>query len=238
MLPLGKGVRVLGTHPAGLLALEKPEGVLSHPNGREVSSRALLKACYDEDREAYVLEGGGLAYLLHRLDSPTSGVLLVALEEALAEAVRAAFRGQRVHKTYVAVVGGHRRQGQGLWRDALDKRKQGGQLRAESGRGHEAVSAFRFLKQGRRLHLLELKPQTGRTHQLRAQCALHGYPIVGDKTYGDFKLNQQVRQTSAHKRLFLHAREVSLKLDYKGRALSFRAHSPLPLEFETLLKGA
>jgi hypothetical protein len=91
--PLGPGVRILRTHPCGLAALEKPAGVLSHPNGPADEARALLAARYDERVQCFTWKDAAgaehRAWLLHRLDSATSGVVLLANRERVADAVRA-----------------------------------------------------------------------------------------------------------------------------------------------------
>jgi tRNA pseudouridine65 synthase len=80
---------------------------------------------------------------------------------------------------------------------------------------------------------LELKPKTGKTHQLRLQCAGRGLPMVGDGTYGDFVWNREFAKLHKHKRLFLHALEVQVRLEYKN--LEFRAIAPLPEAFSQIL---
>lgn len=236
-LPLGKGVRVLATHECGLIALDKPEGVMSHPNEKDSPKATLLKAPYNHQEEYYQV-GDARVHLLHRLDAPTSGVILVALSSELAEAVRRSFRERSVEKHYVAVVGGMIRRQQGVWSDSLSKERSAGRVRAEVGGGNLAKASFQFVAQKERrgrLHLLKLMPHTGRTHQLRIQCQKHGYPIVGDKTYGDFKLNTQVRQQTGVKRLCLHAESLGVSFLWKGRKVSFNAESPMPKAFDKVL---
>ncbi len=239
-LPLGKGVSLIAQHPAGLFALEKPEGVLAHPNEDEGSKRTLLLAPYDNDSECYKVKtdnGEKNFYLLHRLDSPTSGLILIADNLPLAEAIRKAFREHRIQKTYNAIVSGSVRKPHGEWIDTLTKRnEQGSHVRSATGGNQSAKAHYKFLKRSLsgRLHLLELKPTTGRTHQLRVQCAEHDYPIVGDRTYGNFKLNTDIRKKTGEKRLFLHACHVSISIPFKGSTLTFDARSPLPDNFEKL----
>lgn len=240
--PLGKGVRVIASHPCGLLALEKPEGVLAHPNKGQSGGRMLLAAPYDHAAQAYCLPDGRVLHLLHRLDSPTSGVLLLASDGEVAELVRAAFRDNRVEKTYVALVGGIVRRREGIWKDKLDTRKasgkRGSHVRTQAGEGVEAVTAFSFpphTAHGGRIHRVELQPKTGRTHQLRVQCADHGHPILGDKTYGDFKLNDQLRRQWGLRRLCLHAWDIRLSFACRGEKITFQARSPLPGVFERVV---
>ena len=86
-----------------------------------------------------------------------------------------------------------------------------------------------------RLTLIRLEPRTGRSHQLRVQCANRGLPIVGDQTYGDFARNRAFTRLARTKRLFLHSSETSFEYDFDGRRTSFSAVAPLPAEFEKFL---
>ncbi len=241
-LPLGEGVRVIGHHPCGLVALEKPEGILSHPNKTgSADTRALLTTRYDFEKESY--EGGDSfrepVLLLNRLDSGTSGVILCALNSQVAEAVRREFAQQRVTKMYYAVVRGNPVGRTGIWTDWISKRKHGsGGVRATSNRKTMAKTRFHMVKPDANrlgLTLLKLFPQTGRTHQLRYQCTKQGLPIVGDRTYGDFTLNRLLGKALHTQRLFLHAAEISLDFVVSGKALKFSVESAMPAVFETLL---
>jgi 23S rRNA-/tRNA-specific pseudouridylate synthase len=85
---------------------------------------------------------------------------------------------------------------------------------------------------GAQLTLLKLEPITGRTHQLRVQCAFHGVPIVGDGTYGEFVFNREFARRTGHKRMFLHA--ASLRIP----SLGFSAESPVPPSFAEAMGSA
>src|SRR5580700_7407214 len=82
-----------------------------------------------------------------------------------------------------------------------------------------------------RTSLLRLEPQTGRSHQLRVQCAKRGLPIVGDRTYGDFAANRAFARGGGPKRMFLHSLEVAFAYRFAGVERSFAATAPLPAEF-------
>jgi tRNA pseudouridine65 synthase len=234
-LPLGPGVLVLNHHPAGVLALDKPPGILSHPNGPEDARRSLLSAPYDSSRESYLLPGGSELHLIHRLDSPTSGVILLAASIPLATELRLRFLTREVEKTYLALVFGVPRRRQDLWQDRLHVKRAGDRLRAASSSGGDsAACAMRHLQTFTGvpvMSLLELSPLTGRTHQLRVQCQKRGLPIVGDSTYGDFSKNRSFAQKTGLQRLFLHAQRISLPLVVAGKPLQFQASSPPPREF-------
>lgn len=249
-IPFGRGVRILVEHPSGLLAVSKPDGILAHPNPGEASEKGavLIDGNYSHEEEAFhVRDGvGGIrrVYLLNRLDSPTSGVLLLCLDGALAEAVRDLFAKAKVSKKYVAIVKGRGlRQARGTWQDQLVKTKgPGGSVRSgtSTGGGASAVTLYQWERAAAEplpLSLLKLEPRTGRTHQLRVQTAEHGHPILGDRTYGDFEFNKIQGTARGFKRLFLHAFSTEFSLDWQGQRLEFSATAPIPKEFAEALGG-
>jgi len=242
-LPLGRGVALIAQDPNGLAALNKPAGVLSHPNQRSDEKRSLLEARYVLDGEFFEWAGADGAvqrlWLINRLDSATSGVILVAASGELAAEVRAQFKRKHVHKTYQALVFGWPRQQQELWRDLLAVEKRGGQIRTAAGAGHIPAESHMTLirKSGgeAQLALIQLEPRTGRSHQLRVQCAKRNLPIVGDQTYGDFPRNRAFAKQTGVKRLFLHSLKTRFEYDFGGRPFAFSATAPLPEEFERFL---
>jgi 23S rRNA-/tRNA-specific pseudouridylate synthase len=240
-LPLGTDVLVAGSHPCGLWALNKPSGVRSHPNTGAVDPKALLAVGYDAKNECY-RDGDQRYFLLNRLDAPTSGIVLVATEETVAHAVRKLFEARGVSKTYYALVKGAPRQPQEHWRDHLQVKNTAEGLRTTRGGNQEALCEMKLVKEGlgkgggrMQLSLLQLLPKTGRTHQLRVQCAERQMPIVGDATYGDFTFNREMARRLGDKRLFLHAGKVKCKLEVGGEAITFVATAHLPEIFESAL---
>lgn len=244
-LPLGRGVMVVTHDRNGLAALAKPAGVLSHPNQSADQPRSLLNARYVLDGEVFEWapagEGGATSaptnrlWLLNRLDSATSGVILVAADAELAAAIRAQFRRKQVRKVYQALVFGVPRQPLEFWRDRLAIEKRAGVIRTASGAGNIPaecqMTVVRSSRAEPRLSLLKLEPKTGRSHQLRVQCAKRHLPIVGDQTYGDFARNREFARHSGTKRMFLHSLETSFSYEWNGKQHSFTAHAPLPPEF-------
>lgn len=236
-LPWGRGVRVLAVDPAGVVALAKPVGVLSHPNSAADAGRALLPAEFDAEADGYVVPElpEGRFWLLNRLDSATSGVILGAIRQATAQAGWRAFRQRRVRKRYVALVFGHPSPGEQTWRDRLGVQKQGGRIRTSGKGALPSESRMKPLDRGTvgdlEVSLLQLEPRTGRSHQLRVQCARRHLPIVGDQTYGDFARNRAWSRLTGNKRLYLHACEVSFTYEVDGRKQEFSASAPVPPEF-------
>ena len=243
-LPLGRGVKVLNFDANGLGALEKPAGVLSHPNEPGEEPRSLLNAPYRIEDEVFewTVGGGGESqrlWLLNRLDSATSGVILAASNRELAEEIRAQFKRRQVRKVYQALVFGTPRQAVELWRDLLVVEKRGGVIRTAGAAGHvPAESRMSVVRPGQReprVSLIRLEPRTGRSHQLRVQCAKRGVPIVGDQTYGDFRRNREFAKLAGTKRLFLHSMETSFDYEFRNAKHTFAAKAPLPVEFEQFL---
>jgi tRNA pseudouridine65 synthase len=241
-VPFGPGVRRVALDKNGLAAFDKPEGVLSHPNGPRDESRSLLVAHYDENDECFEWEAQGAQrrrlWLINRLDSATSGVILAAADGALALEIRAQFRRRQVHKVYQALVFGKPRQPSEAWRDVLGVRKQGGQIRTAAAAGNlPAECRMTLVKSGQgaaRISLVRLEPSTGRSHQLRVQCAKRGLPIVGDRTYGDFGANRAFVKVGGAKRMFLHCLQVSFEYGFGGMKNTFSASAELPAEFECI----
>jgi 23S rRNA-/tRNA-specific pseudouridylate synthase len=184
--------------------------------------------------EAYHLppdKGGGKVWLLHRLDSGTSGVILVADQEATAAEVKYAFAKHLVKKMYVAMVFGCPERVNAVWKDLIEVRKERGRLRARPGQGSWAEAVMKERARGKgpagAMSLLQLEPKTGRTHQLRIQCSQRNLPIVGDRTYGDFEKNRLFAKGSGQQGMFLHAERV--KVPFRGN--DWTAHVPVPPHF-------
>ena len=240
-LPLHEKVQLLTWDSNGVLALDKGAGVLSHPNDRRDADRSLLKAAWVPEGAFYefTLQNGRMqrAYLLNRLDSATSGVILLSLAAGLANSIRLAFMKKQVRKVYNALVFGQPSERSQIWRDRLNVSKQKGHIRTEAGKqGIPSEAAMRVLRQWRKplgaMALLELIPKTGRSHQLRVQCAKRGLPIIGDATYGDFRLNREFARQTSCKRLFLHSLETVFEYEWAGKHFHFEAKAGLPNEFQ------
>jgi tRNA pseudouridine65 synthase len=242
--PLGRKVEELGRDGNGLIAFNKPAGVMSHPNEAGDEPRALLQAKYVFEGEYFEWAIPGAAaprrlWLLNRLDSATSGVILAATTAELAEEIRAQFKRKVVRKVYNALVFGAPRAPMEIWRDLLAIEKRGGQVRTAARAGHvPAECRMTLVKRSLReprVALLKLEPRTGRSHQLRVQCAKRGTPIIGDQTYGDFARNREFAKLAETKRMFLHSLETSFEYDFRGRTHRFVAKAPLPEAFEKFL---
>jgi len=208
-----------------LLIVDKPAGVLSHPNTGRRDERCAFEGRYDLANKCF--DGpGGKVWLIHRLDQDTSGVLMGALDERAAERCREMFEQDTVRKQYLALVRGNTG-GEGTWLDHLATTREQGRVRTVTlkGRPPNAELRYRTLGHhaGQRLSLLEIDLITGKTHQIRVQAATRQHHLVGDDVYGHFELNRRLRSELGVKRLCLHSRILTLKHPASGQMLRVTA---------------
>ena len=180
----------------GLLLVDKPPGIVVH-GGDEQKAADLVSRL-----KALLRERGQSDYLgVHqRLDLGTSGVLAFTRDPALNAQIAEQMEGHAVERAYVAVVahtGKRALADSGAFEQRLETTK--GTTRVVNSGGQRAFTRYRVLQRVRERALLELLPETGRTHQLRVQLAHAGAPIVGDTEYGG----------APAERLFLHARDLA-----------------------------
>jgi 23S rRNA-/tRNA-specific pseudouridylate synthase len=239
---LSSGVEVLKEDTNGLVAIAKPSGYMAHPNAHNTSSHKAVTPCiYDFEKECYHLPNGEALFVLNRLDAPTSGVMLITLDKMVASAVKLAFRERYCHKTYQAwVKKGSALPISGIWRDTLAKIRTSSTLRVyQDPKGILAETRYERMEileiETYSLWRLRLHPRTGRTHQLRVQCARRKCPILGDKTYGDFRWNRALAQYIGRKELFLHSEHIALDYCLDGRNFHFCAEQA-PEDFWNFLK--
>ena len=241
-LPLNRGVHLLSHNEDGLVALEKPAGALSHPNAEGESRRSILISDYNLKEECYQwVDGAGKtrrAWLINRLDSPTSGVILLGLNQGISQTIKKEFATHRVMKIYYALVRGVPRTSAGVWADNLKKDVSQGNRLIRQGQIVPVKARYQIIKSptgGFPITLMKLMPLTGRTHQLRVQCKKHKLPIVGDRTYGSFSFNKEVAMRTKIRRMMLHSAETIVNYSFEGKVCQFTAKSDLPEDFQTVL---
>lgn len=192
-----------------VLVLDKPAGLLSMKKG-EYSAETTL-------------ENFGL--LVHRLDRDTSGVVILAKNEATQKLLRKQFQDRKVKKTYYAVVCGRPKLDEAMIDLPLARNLRRPTTFQVDPNGKPAQTQYRLLRTNDNYSLLELKPTTGRTHQLRVHLKYLGVPILGDPVYGEPDAN--LRPT----RLYLHAKELEITIP-EGQRKVFQ--SDLPQEFQNV----
>lgn len=218
-----------------IIIVNKPAGVLSHPNTARSTEQAAFEGRYDLERKCFDSPAGKV-WLIHRLDQDTSGVLLGALDEKTAEKCRALFEEDTVRKQYLALVRGNPG-AEGTWQDHLATSREKGRVRTAviKGRAANAELDYRTLAHhaGERVSLLDIDLITGKTHQIRVQASSRQHHLLGDDVYGHFDLNRKVKKDLGLKRLFLHARRLALKHPTSGQKIV--AEAPLPEDLGSVL---
>jgi 23S rRNA pseudouridine1911/1915/1917 synthase len=207
-----------------LVAVFKPAGVLTQ--GDETGDISLMDEVKKYLKEKYHKPGNVFLGLLHRLDRPVSGIVLFAKTSKGASRLSEQFRKRTIEKTYQAIVLGQMRQKEGVLVNYLLKDEENKRTRDQEG-GQKAELFFEVLKSGNKYSLLELKPETGRFHQIRAQLALAGCPILGDIKYG-------APSALPDKSIALCATSLFFKLATKDETKEISI--PLPADWEKILK--
>ncbi|MEM8750227.1 MAG: RluA family pseudouridine synthase [Pseudomonadota bacterium] len=214
-----------------LLFEDKKVLVFNKPAGLAVQGGSGISRSVDSMLEAWRDKSGQKPRLCHRLDRDTSGVLVVARTRGAAAALTRSFRHRDTDKTYWALLRGVPRNREGRISTYLVKEQteDGDRMRVarhgERGADH-AVSMYRVVDSGpRRVSWVEMKPETGRTHQLRVHAQHLGHPIVGDPKYFDTE-NWEI-PGGVQKRLHLHARRIRIPHPDDGQPL-LDITAPLP----------
>ncbi|HSX31944.1 MAG TPA: RluA family pseudouridine synthase, partial [Candidatus Saccharimonadales bacterium] len=201
-----------------VVVIDKPAGMLTHAQSATVAEATVATFLREKSKE---LEGER-AGVVHRLDRATSGVIIGAKNQHSMSLLQKQFADRTVKKTYSAVVQGVPKQWDAIIDMPIERNPKAPATFRTGVNGKEAVTRYTVLKDNNKYSLLELKPQTGRTHQLRVHLEKIGHPIVGDPLYGKGKFGD---------RLYLHAHTLEITLP-SGERKTFT--SPIPPEFEEL----
>jgi 23S rRNA pseudouridine1911/1915/1917 synthase len=209
-----------------LLTVNKPAGMVVHPSYGHQSG-TLVNAVLAHCPQTVNVGGADRAGIVHRLDKDTSGLILIAKSDTVHRSLQRQFKHRQVTKTYLALVEGHPSPRQGLIDAPIGRDKRQRKRMAIVKSGREARTTYRTLQLFDEHSLVELQPETGRTHQLRVHLAWLGCPVVGDPVYG------YRRQRLLKQRHFLHAHKLALTHPVTGETLSLIA--PLPDDLNNLL---
>jgi 23S rRNA pseudouridine1911/1915/1917 synthase len=203
-----------------IVVVDKRAGLLSM--GSEVEKERTAHRILNDHLKALTGSTAQTAFIVHRLDRETSGLLIFARSRAIQAELQQNWK--TVTKKYLAVVEGIPPAAEGTLRDNLVEGKSLRMHRVERG-GELAITHYRVLQKGRANSLLEITLETGRKSQIRVQMAGFGHPVVGDRKYG--------ATTDPARRLALHSTELKFRHPVSGIAMNF--NSPLPTRLKEAL---
>ena len=211
------------------VVIVKPVGLLTHSKGAFnpepsvatwLHNRIVDTTLLNTDKDSLNNRPG----IVHRLDRATSGVMICAKTPAACSWLQKQFALRKAKKTYVAIVKGRLAQPEAVINMPIERNPKTPATFRVGANGKAAVTHYKVLQEAPDVTLVELKPETGRTHQLRVHLAKVGNPIIGDPLYGGGKFGD---------RLYLHALSLEITLPNRERQ-TFSA--PLPAEFATRMQ--
>ncbi len=201
-----------------LLGVYKPGGWLVQ--GDRTGDTTLLDVAKEYLKKKYDKPGKVFIGLVHRLDRPVSGVVLLARTSKAASRLTTEFRLRRVEKTYLAVVEGYVSEPSGELTGYIERTHlRSRMVSGPTDRAKEARLTFRRVAEKNRMSLLEVEPSTGRHHQIRLQLSRNGHPIVGDLKYG-------APSPLDDKTIALHAARLVVKHPVRDELVTLEAGPP------------
>jgi 23S rRNA pseudouridine1911/1915/1917 synthase len=211
-----------------ILVLNKPAGMVVHPGAGNFQG-TLVNALLYHYPEVRNLGAADRPGLVHRLDKDTSGVMVVARRRNSYIELQRQFRKREVQKIYLGLVWGRMPEKEGRITWAIGRHhKHGQRISVKTNKPREAETRYKVLREFEKFSLLEIRPVTGRTHQIRVHFSAAGHPVVGDVLYGHSQ--KKVKQP----RLFLHAHRLAFSHPATGERMEFS--SPLPEDLRNYLE--
>jgi 23S rRNA pseudouridine1911/1915/1917 synthase len=202
---------------ADLLVVDKPAGLTVHPAPGH-PSHTLVNAILSHFPHLADIGDSLRPGVVHRLDKDTSGVMLVAKNSAAQADLAQQFKSHSVTKAYLVLVKGKLTPENGVIEAAIGRDPRNRKRMAVVAGGREARTEYRVIKYIGDYTLLEVRTETGRTHQIRVHLAAIGYPVVGDKVYGV--------KSPVLSRQFMHACRLGFKLPSSGEYVEFKSELP------------
>jgi 23S rRNA pseudouridine1911/1915/1917 synthase len=204
-----------------LLVINKPAGLLSVPLPRRVGEPSVYAGL-----ERYLRPQRRRPFVVHRIDRDTSGLVVFAKDPRTQQALKAQFIRREPQRVYMAVVYGHPRPAEGIWRDRLvwdrtaliQKRTH-----PRDPQGADAVCRYRMIEAFRDASLLEVRLETGKRNQIRIQARLRGHMLVGERRY---VYGPEALRPIDFPRQALHAWRLAFRHPVDGRTLRFEAEPP------------
>jgi 23S rRNA pseudouridine1911/1915/1917 synthase len=221
---------------ADLLIVDKPAGLVVHPSPGHAGGTLVNALLARGDAAGF----GGIAGVLrpgivHRLDRDTSGLLMVAKNDAAQHSLMAQLKARRVKKTYLALVLGEVAAALGRIEAPIGRDPKHRTKMAVVTDGRASTTGYRVRERFPGWTLLELDLVTGRTHQIRVHLEAIGHPVAGDPVYGTGTSRRGPDVPGGLGRLFLHAWRLELTSPSSGELI--RAEAPLPPELESVVEG-
>ncbi len=201
------------------VVVNKPRGVLTHTQGAFKAEASVASFLRTRVHEADGWKDDGRAGIVHRLDRATSGVIIGAKHKSALSFLQKQFAQRKVRKAYIAIVEGHLKRQEAIIDMPIERNPKAPATFRVGANGKPAVTHYKVLKKNPAASLVELKPETGRTHQLRVHMSYIGHPIVNDPLYGHGMHGE---------RLYLHALSLEITLPSHERKLFTAA---IPDEF-------
>ena len=210
-----------------LAVINKPSGLLVHPGaGRRFGT--LVNALLYHYPEVRGIGPEDRLGIVHRLDRETSGVIVTARSLLAYQDLKRQFKSREIKKVYTALLWGHFAEREGTIDWPIGRHPRHGQkFSIETRKPRVAITDYTVLKRYDDFDLVEVRPHTGRTHQIRVHMAAGGHPVAGDRVYGPRKPKRELP------RLFLHARKIGFRHPETGKWLEIEA--PLPPDLERFL---
>jgi 23S rRNA pseudouridine1911/1915/1917 synthase len=206
------------------LALDKPAGMLTQ--GDRTGDPSLVDWARDDLKRRFQKPHNVYVGLLHRVDRPVSGIVLLAKTSKAAARLSRQFHDGEVEKVYLAVAEGSPRDDAGRWIDWLMKDEQRNVVHVVSPETPGAKKAsldYRVVDRKNGRSTLELRPNTGRSHQLRVQLASRRLPILGDRKYGS---TLTLSADDGGWRIALHSQSLTFRHPTRGEPITIRASEP------------
>lgn len=214
-----------------IVVVNKPAGMVVHA-GAGVKSGTLVNALLHYVGKLSSAGGELRPGIVHRLDKMTSGLVIVAKNDAAHRKLAEQFKSRAVHKSYTLLAHGRVAMDSGeiakpVGRDPVRRTR----MKAGGIAAREALTRYRVIQRFPHFTLLEAEPLTGRTHQIRVHLASVGHPVVGDTLYGaPSKLRMAGREEKTLSRTFLHAAALRLSHPRTGQPLNLKVSLPTDLQ--------
>lgn len=225
-IPLKNRINVI-FEDESIIVIEKASGILSQPvkGSNEPSAVELIRHYWKAKKLKQCYIG-----VVHRLDQETSGLIVFAKSKVSQRILQQQFATHKVTKRYMAIVSGIPDRTRGRLVGTMTRNKAGKRtVVSESSKGKESITRYKVLEQLTDKALLEIAPETGRTHQIRVQLASIGYALVGDSVYGFGK-----KRTKHYSRCFLHASKLGFIHPRTAKRVLFE--SALPPDMQKIVE--